>query len=460
MIVLESPSKLMAAQLASCSLEDPTTEDSTAHEPQRTKISVNEKEGKGVAKKSPLKRDRPNTRSQNKTKASESEESKPTECSSSTKQDDLMKVIKQFPEIENSVRVSPQKKSKDEHDNFSTVNKTNSMASKKQLHFDETLEQLSPQTVIESIGSNDNSAVNVEKICQNEEIKPGNPEILLGETKLSEVKIIDSSFVPSNSNLHGADSGQQETASSSHEKVPGDSLHGHLNKKLANKPRRSQSVEVTPIKPSKGKQGDKNSKKVAGGKSKKLSKRATSQENLKDSNFKVTDFYEYRRSYRRLYTKQPTKEELYERCVLEQCKDGLKIENFPGKGRGIVATKTFERNDFVVEYRGDLILPSEAKDREVKFESDPEVGCYMYYFVLGNTRYCIDATKELESFGYGRLLNHSRKHPNCRTKAIWVKGEPKLILIANRTINEGEELLYDYGDRSKTAIENHPWLAQ
>ena len=116
-------------------------------------------------------------------------------------------------------------------------------------------------------------------------------------------------------------------------------------------------------------------------------------DDLSIANSKVTDFYQYRRSDRRLGGKAWTKEDIYEKLVKENCQDGLKIVEFPGKGRGIVATKTFERNDFVVEYKGDLITPQEAKTREEKFENDPDVGCYMYYFVHGGIRYCIDATK-------------------------------------------------------------------
>ena len=116
-------------------------------------------------------------------------------------------------------------------------------------------------------------------------------------------------------------------------------------------------------------------------------------DDLSIGNSKVTDFYQYRRSDRRLGGKAWTKEDIYEKLVKENCQDGLKIVEFPGKGRGIVATKTFERNDFVVEYKGDLITPQEAKTREEKFENDPDVGCYMYYFVHGGIRYCIDATK-------------------------------------------------------------------
>lgn len=67
----------------------------------------------------------------------------------------------------------------------------------------------------------------------------------------------------------------------------------------------------------------------------------------------------------------------------------------------------------------------------------------------------IDATAE--SGRLGRLINHSR-NGNCCTKAVMVKGNPHLILVASRDIRSGEELSYDYGDRSKAALEAHPWL--
>ena len=40
-----------------------------------------------------------------------------------------------------------------------------------------------------------------------------------------------------------------------------------------------------------------------------------------------------------------------------------------------------------------------------------------------------------------------------------VKEEPRLILIAKTEVGDGEELLYDYGDRSKESLKAHPWLA-
>jgi len=69
----------------------------------------------------------------------------------------------------------------------------------------------------------------------------------------------------------------------------------------------------------------------------------------------------------------------------------------------------------------------------------------------------VDATAE--SGLYGRLVNHSRLKFNCQTKVVEVEGQPHLILVAARDIKIGEELLYDYGDRSKESLEAYPWLA-
>jgi len=69
----------------------------------------------------------------------------------------------------------------------------------------------------------------------------------------------------------------------------------------------------------------------------------------------------------------------------------------------------------------------------------------------------VDATRE--SGLLGRLVNHSRLRFNCATKVVDVDGKPRLILVASRDIRVDEEMLYDYGDRSKESLEAHPWLA-
>lgn len=70
--------------------------------------------------------------------------------------------------------------------------------------------------------------------------------------------------------------------------------------------------------------------------------------------------------------------------------------------------------------------------------------------------FSIDATAE--SGNLGRLVNHSR-NGNLMTKTVFYRNRPHLVLLAKEDIEPGEELTYDYGDRSKESLLHHPWLA-
>lgn len=80
----------------------------------------------------------------------------------------------------------------------------------------------------------------------------------------------------------------------------------------------------------------------------------------------------------------------------------------------------------------------------------------MYYFNHKGQNWCIDATKE--SPFKARLINHSCLRPNLKTKVVDVGDKFHLIMIALRDINIGEELLYDYGDRTPESVASNPWL--
>lgn len=179
----------------------------------------------------------------------------------------------------------------------------------------------------------------------------------------------------------------------------------------------------------------------------------------------ITDFYHVRRSERRCQT--DLKEEKYNQTIqkiVDNEESGIKVKTFSNKGRGVVSTRPLSRNDFVVEYAGDLIDVEEASRREEIYSTDGSIGCYMYYFQSRGKRFCIDATAE--SGRLGRLLNHSKTDPNCYTKVMWFRNEmripkveiPHLTIVARRDIQVGEELTYDYGDREKKTLEAHPWL--
>lgn len=177
----------------------------------------------------------------------------------------------------------------------------------------------------------------------------------------------------------------------------------------------------------------------------------------KTNNAELTEYFPVRRSVRK--TKTAVEEEIMrnlEKAVLEQRAEGLKVAYFKNKGRGVVAERRFERGEFVIEYIGDLISMADATEREQQYALDDNAGCYMYYFKHKNQQYCIDAT--IDTGKLGRLVNHSR-NGNLLTKVVVVKQRPHLILIAKDDIEPGEELTYDYGDRSKESLLHHPWLA-
>ena len=110
-----------------------------------------------------------------------------------------------------------------------------------------------------------------------------------------------------------------------------------------------------------------------------------------------------------------------------------------------------------MEYAGNLIDIGTAKELESEYSMDTSKGCYMYYFKHKGRQYCVDATAE--SGRYGRLINHSRKFPNCISRVVMFENTPRLILVARQDLPKGTELVYDYGDRSHKSLVAHPWLA-
>lgn len=173
-------------------------------------------------------------------------------------------------------------------------------------------------------------------------------------------------------------------------------------------------------------------------------------------NRKVTDFYPIRRSSRKSKTELKCEEKkLIDDLITNGIEEGMEVQHIEGKGRGVFATRCFHKGDYVVEYHGDLLQITDAKKKEAEYAQNPATGCYMYYFQYLCKTYCVDATKETGRMG--RLINHS-KNGNCQTKLHDINGAPHLILVASRDIDRGEELLYDYGDRSKASIAAHPWL--
>jgi len=81
----------------------------------------------------------------------------------------------------------------------------------------------------------------------------------------------------------------------------------------------------------------------------------------------------------------------------------------------------------------------------------------MFYFKNAGKIFCINGT---HSSGIGRLINHNRKNPILVPKIFIVDQIPRLVFLAKRSIAVGDELCYDYGERSNAAVASFPWLKQ
>lgn len=96
-----------------------------------------------------------------------------------------------------------------------------------------------------------------------------------------------------------------------------------------------------------------------------------------------------------------------------------------GSGLGLFAERDFKKDEFIIEYTGELIPTKVADERNSK-----------YLFTL-NSRWVVDGASRKN---FGRYLNHSCR-PNCEAE---ISGR-KIIIRAKKKIKTGEELVYDYG---------------
>ncbi|EFO26147.2 hypothetical protein LOAG_02341 [Loa loa] len=176
------------------------------------------------------------------------------------------------------------------------------------------------------------------------------------------------------------------------------------------------------------------------------------------SNHKITEYFPLRRSNRKTekQLEQEERDAMANAILTGSNEEFLEIFECEEKGRGIRTLRSFQKNEFVVEYKGEIIDLRLARIREREYAKDNSIGSFMYFFKYQNKQYCVDATDETPY--KGRLINHSVIKPNLKTKVVELNGAKHLILIAKRNIGTGEELLYDYGDRTPCTVAENPWL--
>ncbi|KAF1947244.1 SET domain-containing protein [Clathrospora elynae] len=115
---------------------------------------------------------------------------------------------------------------------------------------------------------------------------------------------------------------------------------------------------------------------------------------------------------------------------------GVEVLDTEERGYGVRAMRTFEPNQIIVEYAGEIITQSECERRMKQVYKKDKC----YYLMSFDNKMIIDATRGT----IARFVNHSCE-PNCEMIKWTVGGEPRMALFAGpRGIMTGEELTYDY----------------
>ena len=125
---------------------------------------------------------------------------------------------------------------------------------------------------------------------------------------------------------------------------------------------------------------------------------------------------------------------------------GLDVVDREGKGRGVVALETVDPGEFVCEYAGEVIGDKEAGDRWRRQEQEKLSNYILVVRELAGDRLVQRTNIDPTVIGnIGRYLNHSCD-PNLSMMTIRSNTMiPQVAFFANRVIDPGEELCYDYG---------------
>ena len=142
-----------------------------------------------------------------------------------------------------------------------------------------------------------------------------------------------------------------------------------------------------------------------------------------------------------------------------------KFQTEDGRGFGVRTLTPIAKGQNVLEYRGELVSHDEAEHREITYKNRGDADSYMFWFQARKgkktCKMCIDAT---ETDHISRFVNHNRKRPNLEPKLEYqmIDGmeTPQIWFRAKRSLKQGEELLFDYGDRRKAVLEALPWLKE
>ena len=137
------------------------------------------------------------------------------------------------------------------------------------------------------------------------------------------------------------------------------------------------------------------------------------------------------------------------RCSCKVCKNRALGENASKKtyigrstveGFGLFAAEDIKRDDFVLEYTGEVITNAEAERRGHFYEKKQVSYLFDVSSRDGDVHHTVDA---MAMGNNSRFANHSSQ-PNIKAKILNVNGVQRVGFYALRDINKHCEMFFDY----------------
>jgi hypothetical protein len=105
-------------------------------------------------------------------------------------------------------------------------------------------------------------------------------------------------------------------------------------------------------------------------------------------------------------------------------------------GWGVFAGEKIEKNDYIMEYTGEVISQLEAERRGLIYDKQ-QLSCLFEV----NQFQVVDATRKGNR---AKFINHSKDKPNVIPKIVQESGDHHVMLLAKCSIEPGQELFFDY----------------